>query len=111
MTFNKPISKCAECGCDYQWVYCSPDQGNCYTCQFWLDRMNFDSSQSIRVKGNHYYNEGRGPEVPHQCRGFSGRSWRIKFFDGRILETVDLWYQGEIPERFRDRLPDNAEFV
>jgi hypothetical protein len=28
--------------------------------------------------------------------------------DGRSIKTNNLWFGGVIPERFRDRLPDNA---
>jgi len=44
-------------------------------------------------------------------KGFGGRDFSIKFYDGRDIKTSNLWYQGEIPERFKEFLSDNAEFV
>jgi hypothetical protein len=31
--------------------------------------------------------------------------------DGEEIETNNVWHQGKVPERFRDRLPDNATMV
>lgn len=47
---------------------------------------------------------------PGAFRGFSGRRFWIRFKDGSTLTTNNLWYQGKIPDEFRDELPDTAEF-
>ncbi len=45
-------------------------------------------------------------------RGFGGREFRIRFYDGRTdVVTRNLWHQGIIPEHYRALLPDNAEWV
>lgn len=36
---------------------------------------------------------------------------RGDYADGTEVVTNDLWAQGVIPAHFRDRLPDNAEFL
>lgn len=41
-------------------------------------------------------------------RGFGGSLWRIRFFDGRDVCCNSLWYLGDIPADWRDKLPDNA---
>jgi hypothetical protein len=63
-----------------------------------------------RVGGKHY---AIGPERrgDKQLCGFGGAKFIIQFFDGRRVETMNLWHQGVIPEHFRIRLPDNAEFL
>lgn len=45
-------------------------------------------------------------------RGCGGQRFKIKFIEtGEIVETNDLRCNGEVPEEFRDQLPDNAEFI
>jgi len=44
-------------------------------------------------------------------KGFGGRRFDIEFFDGRRVTTTDLWFQGVIPPKWRERFPDNARFV
>lgn len=40
-----------------------------------------------------------------------GRKFHIQMHDGQVIETTELWHQGTIPEHFRERLPDNANFL
>ena len=40
--------------------------------------------------------------------GHSGREFVINFKDGRTVTTDNLWYNGIVTDRFRDRLPNNA---
>mgnify|MGYP003344652921 CR=1 FL=1 len=35
----------------------------------------------------------------------------IKMNDGKEFTTNNLWYQGVIPDYFKSKIPDNAEFV
>ena len=45
-------------------------------------------------------------------RGFGGRRFKIKMLDtGDVIETNNLWYQGEVPEEYRDLLPNTAQFI
>ena len=89
----------------------------CHSCNFWLEKVNWKSSflfkphKQVIIKGAHYYIGDQDKTTPSHCRGFGGKKFVIKFFDGTVVETVDLWYQGKIPEMFLEQLPDNAEFV
>lgn len=69
----------------------------------WKDR-------SVRINGEHFM---IGDDVPNpsQLKGHGGARFQIKFHDGRVVETTNLWHQGEIPKEFKDKLPDNADFV
>lgn len=86
----------------------------CRTCHFWTGYVDGARRKDIaRIDGKHYV---VGPKLPSSARssdkGHAGRRFVIRFFDERGEITTDnLWYQGEIPERFRDKLPDNAEFL
>lgn len=44
-------------------------------------------------------------------RGFDGAVFYIGFFDGRKVKTTNLWCNGEMPEAYYSKLPDNARFL
>lgn len=43
--------------------------------------------------------------------GFGGRKFTIRFNDGTEITTCNLWHNGEVPDEWRDKLPDTAKFV
>jgi len=65
-----------------------------------------DRDGAIVINGVHY-RIGKG-----MSGGFGGRRFDIRMLaDGRVVETRNLWFQGPIPPKWRELLPDNAEFV
>lgn len=83
--------------------------GACFDCSFWLDYVaTVDDSTHVIVNGYHHV---ACNELTGGMRGFGGRRFAIRFNDGRELVSTNLWEQGQVPEHFRDRLPDNAVFV
>jgi hypothetical protein len=109
--------KCKECGKVENLENFSHDQqavlsrrGLCCACNQWYDiavQSRMEPGRSLRFKGNCFYVSPALDVKPHQ-KGFGGRMWRVKFSDGRKLESDNLWHQGAIPQSFRDRLPDNV---
>ena len=87
-------------------IYCSKQ---CFHAKYWLERvMNKDSKTQV-VIDNTVYQIDR--EDSSSCfRGFDGRTFYIKFNDGRIVKTTNLWHNGTVPEAFRELLPDNAQW-
>lgn len=82
----------------------------CFHCDFWLGKIQeYKSPKTVVVDGKHY-RMGEKSCDKKAFNGFGGARFRIEFFDGRIEETDNLWCQGDIPEMFRARLPDNARF-
>lgn len=90
--------------------------GECFECAFWELRCKAGADLVI----NHFvYSIGYEPadeDARYRARqrsdlGMSGRRFDIEFFDGRKYTTHNLWAGGEIPERFRVRLPDTARFI
>lgn len=79
---------------------------------FWLGELA-DRSHAVVIGGEHYRIRPDLPERDRDCAGFAGRLHRIRFYSDprKIIETRNLWHQGTIPPAFRDRLPDDAEFV
>lgn len=109
---------CLKCNAldDQSRTMCKLD-GFCFTCRFWQEKVEWNSGSDrqrkpenlARIAGRHYVIH---PDTGKMSwRGFGGQKFKIKFHDGRIVETTNLWHQGEIPKNFRDELPDNAEFI
>lgn len=106
--------KCVECGKHEDKEWSEPtrskmiERQQCFNCNFWTDLLK--EKNSIRISGEHYMDGGSG-KTWNGFKGFDGRLQKILMNDGRNIETDNLWYQGKIPEHFKARLPDNAEFV
>ena len=109
--------KCKECGSDIE-LHWTKDTNKrlseeqlCFTCNFWVEHIEDDKlrDNTFVIDGCHYFvaNENNNSSF----RGCGGQKFHISSFDGRIITTTNLWVQGEIPERFRDRMPDNAKFI
>lgn len=101
--------KCGSIDSPSNWISGTLIGNLCYTCSFWQARVyEKDDDRTVRINGVHYQ---IGIESAHGFRGFGGRQYKIKFPEGRIVTTTNLWTQGEIPEIWKDQLPDNAEFI
>lgn len=85
-------------------VLCSSE---CFTTDYW-NEIIAEKDNHIIIEGVCYYDAGK----PNNdiFIGHSGRKFHIKLHDGTVITTNNLWMQGSIPERFRNDLPDNAEF-
>ena len=85
---------------------CSSD---CHFIHYWNEKVKYqDDPNVVRVKGEQYY---ISDENVRGTRGFGGRKYKIRFFDGREVTTTNLWYNGVIPITHTDKLLDNAEFI
>lgn len=82
--------------------------GYCWNCAFWQPKVEAKNDPLVvRVDGTHFWIH----EGDTAFKGFGGHDFTIQFNDGRVVETSNLWCQGDIPEHFRNDLPDNAVFV
>lgn len=83
--------------------------------EFWdevLKKVAMEPERSVRVDHRHYMiTPDLPPERPKHLAGHSGALFQIAFHNGRRVESRNLWHQGEIPEEYWDRLPDNAVFA
>ena len=83
----------------------------CHTCDYWQQKIAIRDRKNVaRIGGTHYVIT---PETsgPNHCKGFGGDRYKIRFDDGRVVETTNLWCQGGIPADVRADLPDNAVFL
>jgi len=103
---------CPSCGTSYIRRH-TPESyigNNCFDCSFWLEKTDYPDdmkTHQVIIDGQHYLFH----DTDSFIKGFGGRRFKIQFFDGRIIETNNLWFQGEIPDQFRSMLPDNADFL
>lgn len=108
--------KCKICGKTEEsshWVNSKEmlEKEHCFECDYWLslhegDITNRKDHKYVIANGVHYVIEPE--DSTDSFRGFGGAEVKIKFFDGTEVVSTNLWYQGEIPERFRDIMPDNG---
>ena len=101
--------KCVICGKEIEKsgyshkVICS---SKCFHVDFWNDCLD---ETAIIINGRCYHDGGVKPSGYEGFLGFDGRLFTIQMNDGRIIETNNLRYNGEVPE---DRnIKDNAVFV
>lgn len=109
-----PDVTCKECGVTHKAKYVEEVKNRmlkeslCFKCLHWTRWMeNASDPNVVRVNHKHYY---IGDEMARGMRGFGGSEWNIVFHDGRKITSTNLWFQGDIPKHFTDRLPDNAKF-
>jgi hypothetical protein len=78
---------------------------------FWSEQLA-DRTGAVVIGHTHYRIL---PDVPASGRdhaGHGGRLFRIRHLgSGEVTETRNLWYQGVIPPKWREQMPDDAEFV
>jgi len=106
----KEEEKCNICGGDYRENYAEGEHLSkilelhlCFTCAFWS--LKVENPPAIIIDGVGY-SLGSGKQG-----GMGGRRFDIKKNDGETITTNDLWTCGIIPERWREKLKDNAEFI
>lgn len=92
--------------------------GYCFTCAFWLDAATDADAGTVvceragRLERWHF-DAGRPVKdvADKSVLGCGGALWTVRFRDGREVQTNDLCGSGDIPERFRDLFPVNAELI
>ena len=107
---------CRICGKEFEkskWYkpYHDICSSECYVDNFWQEIIN-EKDYHVIVDGVCYYydpNKIINTNLP-QYNSYAGRIFKILFNDGRIVLTNNLWCNGDIPEKFREQLPDNAVF-
>lgn len=102
--------------------------GICASCDHWIELWQSRGNDNIvRVDGQHYMYgnhlqdaritqdttlEMLAKSMPKKSGlGMGGSPIIIRFNDGRVVITNDLWHQGQIPTQFKNVMHDNAEMV
>lgn len=101
---------CLICSKPVEPHYKHPRPDTCFNCNFWLDVIEKVEYSAV-IDGHAIYFGNLTEKSPNHCRGCGGTRFVVKFHDGRIVETVDLWHRGAVPDRWRGQLPDDAVFL
>lgn len=119
MQCDIPEWSCSSCNGVVSLKYGEPtrtqmvERKQCFTCNFWTSRMKLHqtSENSAIVCGCAYMVHPMEDRTKGMFLGFGGRLQRFRFHDGRTLDSNNVWFQGEIPDIFREEMSDNAEIV
>lgn len=83
------------------------DNRECFTEQFWQEIINDKYHLFINHRA-YCASKEKNPVF----KGFGGAKYKIRKLDtGEIIETDNLWTNGELPEKYWDQVKDNAEFI
>ena len=90
-------------------IICSSE---CFDEHFWLSviREFIDMPETFAIIDGWCYRI-EDENVAECCKGFYGNKHIIKYNDGKTITTTNLWTNGEIPNKYRIVLKNNAEFV
>ena len=81
---------------------------HCFITKFW-DGICEEKEEHVVINGVCY---AIADKPVNGFLGYGGRKFKIKMFDtGEVIETNNLWCQGDVPEEYKSRLPNTAEFV
>lgn len=104
--------------------------GVCADCDTWITLWQQRDNESHARIGGHHFIIGNSMDnyvidpndtlqsivakfntMPRGAAGMGGTKAVIRFNDGRVIITNDLWHQGEIPADFAGVLSNNATFL
>lgn len=88
----------------------------CFTCNYWLNYVILECDvkeqlQRLPMRANGVHRVGLMDNNARGFKGHGGASFIFEHIDGRIIYCNNVWHQGVIPPRFKDRLPDNGRFL
>lgn len=122
---REPLFNCSWCKEKVESVSYSAPYGPrmeseklCFSCVHWdIESSRKNDTRRIIIDGYCYGVGDKEPtrdakdRVSGEMWGFGGRRFDIELFTGQRFTTHNLWGGGQIPERFRERMPDNARFL
>lgn len=107
------LLKCSVCGKkikESKYSNAKLCSSECFSINFWREIIA-EKDKHIIIDGRCYIDGGEVKDIDHHLfLGFSGHRFWIRFFDGNEITTNNLWFQGDVPDKFKNELPDNAKF-
>ena len=103
------MEKCMMCGKEHDDARLALPllHGMCFSCSFWYRILK--GRRPYVVIDGHCYRVA--PEDRGGFRGFGGFEYTIKFNDGNVVKTTNLWHRGKVDCEFMPFFPNTAEFV
>lgn len=79
--------------------------------EFWEMQLA-DRTNALVINGKHYRIGTDNGRASAGFKGFGGRKFGVQKLDGTDpFDVDDLWFQGPIPPKHRDKFPDTAQFT
>ncbi len=83
----------------------------CFNCAFWTDKFENPPKGREIINGSHYILHPWNNDRFGRFNGFGTGGFYILHNDGTVLRSNDVWFQGNIPERFKDKFPNTARAI
>lgn len=92
------------------------EKGWCFICACWQHRLEVlkDEKNWLIINGESRVAKSFIPNPTHGQRAFMGSGGTTQYFrkfDGTLIKSNNVWYQGNVPQAFRNEIPDNAEII
>lgn len=111
-------SPCRECGGEGYEIAWVPETRNrllelgvCLSCLHWLEVVE-ERNGHVVVDGHAFRPKEDDPDTRVRTGGWGlgcgGAEQHFVLSDGTLLRCCNVWNRGQVPEHFRDRLPDDA---
>ena len=81
----------------------------CFECALWRKRLHIINNPDVAIIDGTFYTID-DEDDPSSFRGFGGAKFVINFKDGRVVTTTNLWCGGKIPNVWKPKFPNNANF-
>ena len=92
--------------------------GVCFNCGLWIEKIELHDKHTYVINGTRWHDGGTLSTEERQAFGASpgmgcgGRKQIIQLLDSdKVITTNNLWCQGDVPDHFKERIPDNAKFL
>lgn len=83
----------------------------CFQCAFWMDLAATPLPNREIISGCHF-TVLPTTKRPHQVtNGLGGKEFYIRRIDGTLIKSNNIWYQGRIPQHFKEFFPNTADFL
>ncbi|NDV63966.1 hypothetical protein [Bacteroides sp. 224] len=118
-TLNQHIQNCSICGDSYDLeefqkqlplTQLMKQRNICFKCAFWLDKIENPNPNREIIDGQHCTFHPSQNERSY-FQGCGGREFYILRNDKSLAMSNNVWFQGKIPDRFRESLPNTAQFI
>lgn len=78
----------------------------------WISKREKDPEHFIICGGERYYIGCEDTPARGRGRGFGGDTFYIRYLDSnKVVKSTNLYHNGDVPERWKGRLPDTVEFI
>lgn len=112
--------KCSKCGrtavpSHFVWsaAFDMVDLRMCITCTHWYEfhRGVLAHPKKNFMARDNGYTVGKEKPAWNLSRGFGGALFIIRFSDGNVIESTNLWHRGAVPKAWQEDLPNTAVFL